>query len=250
MQLTAPASAGASLLNFPAEYYDFDDDTLAALMDIDDETNFEIVTLETVGNTSSTLAGVTVNSWPTGTLVVPVRRALMRKEIDVRRHTDAMQDVSIVFDILAEDVALTPRRNGTYTPRYTYKGIEVFDPFILGTNNFSEEGRGAVTVRAVDPDSPAGIFLACPKTLPPARSLATAFSWTRAPRSRAFWPGSGPSRAAVFPFGCRHSRRTSFRYRPLEQFRRPSPSKLTTTPIFTRATRRAVTWSSFTPTKR
>jgi hypothetical protein len=159
--LTADAPSGSTDLDFVSAGRGFEDGGLLAIYQ--DEDNFEIVEIDTVGETSTTLDGITANDWTKGnTRAVPVVRAYIADQLDFSRHTDQLEETTIEFRVLAQDVPLNPRRNGTYTPRYTYKGIEVFDPFILGTNNWNETGRGQVTIKTVDPESPAGIFSRSP----------------------------------------------------------------------------------------
>lgn len=153
--LTADAPAASSSLDFDSEFLDFNDGGKLALYE--DENNFEIVEIDTVGDESTTLAGETANPWTTKTSAIPVVRALV-EPIEIIRLTDSIEEAAASFRILAQDVPLAPHRLGTYSPRYTYDGLEVFDPFILGTNNWSEDGRGQVSVRAAEPESPAGIF--------------------------------------------------------------------------------------------
>ncbi len=155
--LTADVLSGATSLSFVSARLGFENGGLLAIFQ--DEDNFEILKIDTVGATSTTLATPTANGWTkTNAFVVPVVRAIVAEDLQFDRHTDQLETSKITFRVLAEDVPLAPRRNGTYTPRYTYQGIEVFDPFVLGTNNWSEDGKGRVTLRTVDPESSAGIF--------------------------------------------------------------------------------------------
>jgi len=159
--LTANAPNGSTSAAFVSAGRGFENGGLMAIYQ--DETNFEIVEIDTVGSTSTTLANPTANDWSKGTArAVPVVRAVIADQLDFDRHTDQLEETTITFRVLAQDVPLEPRRNGTYTPRYIYKGIEVFDPFILGTNNWNDTGRGQISLRTVDPESPAGIFSRSP----------------------------------------------------------------------------------------
>ncbi len=172
--LTANAAGAATTLAFVSAGRGFEDGGLMAVFQ--DEYTFEIVEIDTVGPTSTTLAAGTVSAWTKGiTLVVPVVRAVVADQLDFDRHTDQLEESTITFRVLAQDVPLAPRRNGTYTPRYTYRDLEVFDPFVLGTHNWNETGRGQVTLRTVIPESPAGIFSRSPFDTAPRDVLSYSF---------------------------------------------------------------------------
>jgi hypothetical protein len=157
VRLTADADAGATELEFESTNFDFNDGGHLALFENED-TN-EVIQIDEAGETSTTLAAPTTLDHAIATArVFPVARAIAPSAIQINRLTDSMEDASIAFRILVEDVPLAPHRLGSYTPRYTYNDIEVFDPFILGPNNWNEDGKGEVATRAADPESIAGVF--------------------------------------------------------------------------------------------
>lgn len=160
-QLTQNVLSGADELEFDSIGRGFEDGGRLAIFQ--DEDNFELLEIDTVGDDSTTLINPTVNAWTKGrAIVVPVVRAIVAEDLQFDRHTDYLEESQITFRVLAQDVPLAPRRNGTYEPRYTYQGIEVFDPFVLGTHNWEEDGKGRITIRSQLLSAPPGSFSLAP----------------------------------------------------------------------------------------
>lgn len=161
VSLTADAPASSSALDFVSTNFDFNDD--GALAVYKDERTFEVATIDTVGASSTSLTAPTSESWTVQTArVIPLARAIAETPIRINRVTDSIEEATVRFQILPEDVPLAPHRLGTYSPRYTLNGVEVFDPFVLGPNNWEEDGKGSVSIRATDAESVAGIFSRTP----------------------------------------------------------------------------------------
>jgi concanavalin A-like lectin/glucanase superfamily protein len=156
-RLTADAAAGATTLNFVSTYLDFNDGGRLALYR--DHNTFEIVEIDTVSTNSTTLIEPTTLDWTTKNChVVPVARALLDQQLEIKRLTDVLEESIFNFAVLPEDVPLAPQRNSEYTPRYTYEGLEVFDPFVLGTHNYEEDMRVVVAIKSDDVDNETGTF--------------------------------------------------------------------------------------------
>lgn len=155
--LTAAASIGATTISFDAvnkEYFD-----LGYLALFNNFGDFEIVQANVVSDASTTLVAATTKAWTTLSSVVPLSRALLTPELSLTHLTDTYEDLNVTCQVKSEDVPLTvPKRGAAYTPRYTYKSLEVFDPFVLGINNYRDRPKGQFEVRVNDPSSPVGTF--------------------------------------------------------------------------------------------
>lgn len=72
-------------------------------------------------------------------LVYPVRRGLLRTQVSVEGHSDAVEELTLTARLLPEDEQLIPNRITTFTPTIKYRDVEVFDGRIWQANDWSEK---------------------------------------------------------------------------------------------------------------
>jgi hypothetical protein len=76
----------------------------------------------------------------------------------IKGHTDAVEEVSLVFRLLAENEPITPRRLIPWTPSLKYRDYEVFDLAQWRSNDWSDSRDYEVSEETVNIDFDSGVF--------------------------------------------------------------------------------------------
>lgn len=72
-------------------------------------------------------------------IVYPVRRGLLRAQLSVKGHTDAVEELTLTARLLPEDESIIPNRITPFSPTIKYRDVEVFDGRVWQSNDWSEE---------------------------------------------------------------------------------------------------------------
>lgn len=72
-------------------------------------------------------------------IVYPVRRGLLRAQLSVKGHTDAVEELTLTARLLPEDESIIPNRITPFSPTIKYRDVEVFDGRMWQSNDWSEE---------------------------------------------------------------------------------------------------------------
>jgi len=88
----------------------------------------------------------------------PVRRALLRPQISVKGHTDAVEEIVITTRLLPEDEQLIPNRITPFSPTIKYRDVEVFDGRIWQANDWSEQREYEVERSGEEVDFDTGLI--------------------------------------------------------------------------------------------
>lgn len=161
-QLTAPLSAGGNSIPVTTQYKDYEVDSWIGLRELNDQGEIvksEELEIQTVNPTSIVTKTNLVHSYAANlSFAYPVRRAYLEKSIAVRGHTDAVESLTIVSRLLAEDEKAIPNRITPWTPTITYKGYEVFDPGVWQSNDWTEPREYDIDREIEDIDFDLGTF--------------------------------------------------------------------------------------------
>lgn len=114
--LAATLSAGATAIPAVTAGYDFAPGALAVLWQ--DADNHEAVEIDAVSADTLTLADPTVLPWPTGTRLLPARRARLPQDVALARVSAAVATGTLRFEL--DNTPVTPLPDAT-----TYRGAEV-----------------------------------------------------------------------------------------------------------------------------
>jgi hypothetical protein len=134
-QLPAAITAGATTIpGLVTDYRDFDPDGRALIFD--SEFNFEEIEIASLA--PLTTIDPIVNNWPITAEIVPLKLAYIDQLLPIAAHTSRLQDASVRVSILVEEIADSPNRITTYTPAYTYRSVEVFDPREWGLSDYND----------------------------------------------------------------------------------------------------------------
>jgi len=158
-QLTAPLSAGSTLLPATTQYRDYEVGSYAELRQL--SVTGEITKSEQVLVTSLspfTTNPTTLNYDAYLSSISPARRGIVEAQISPRGHTGTVEDMSLVIRLLAEDEEVTPNRITPWTPTLTYKSYEVLDPAVWQSNDWTELRDYNVERERSDIDFDTGTF--------------------------------------------------------------------------------------------
>lgn len=112
-----------------------------------------------------------INTYDAGfSTICPARRGIIEAQISPRGHTDAVEDMTLVVRLIAEDEQVAPNRITTWTPTLTYHGYEVFDPAVWQSNDWTELRDYSVQRERADVDFDIGQFTVESDTLAAAES--------------------------------------------------------------------------------
>lgn len=161
-QLTSLLSSGGNSIPVTTQYKDYEVDSFIGVRELNDQgviVKSEELEIQTVNPTSIVTKTNLVNSYSANvSFAYPVRRAYLEKSIPVRGHTDAVEGLSVVARLLAEDEKTVPNRITPWTPSITRLGYEVFDPAIWQGNDWSEAREYDVDREIQDVDFDLGTF--------------------------------------------------------------------------------------------
>lgn len=143
-QLQTPLSAGGNSIPVIPQYKDYEADSWIGIRQLNDAGQViksEVLEIQTLNSPTGPVITKTnlVNSYSAfSSYAYPVRRAYLERSIPIRGHSDAVEDLTIVARLLAEDEKLFPNRITPWTPTILRSGYEVFDPSVWQSNDWSE----------------------------------------------------------------------------------------------------------------
>lgn len=159
-QLTAPLAAGATVIPVSTLYKDYEVGSYIGLRQLNDAgviVKSETLQIESLTNSSVTTAVIANDYAAYLSSAYPVRRGLITPS-QIRGHTDAVEEVTITARLLAEDEAAVPNRITTWLPTLKYRDVEVFDPAVWQSHDWSDR-REYDSQRQLDEiDFDSGIF--------------------------------------------------------------------------------------------
>lgn len=161
-QLASSLSSGVSTIPTNTQYKDYAVDSWVGLRELDDQGKIiksEVLKVDAVNVNDVQTTTPTVNSYnPLWSFVYPVRRGIISRSLPIRGHTDSIEGVVVVFELLPQDEAVAPNRIIPWTPTIVYKGYEAHDPAVWQSHNWAG-GREYDVERALSRiDFETGIF--------------------------------------------------------------------------------------------
>jgi hypothetical protein len=151
MTLTTGTATNAGV-DLDAEFRDFDTGAYAMLWS--NPWTYDFVTIEGTTATSISYTTTLANSWPAGSLIVPMRRAHLAHKVPGRSHATNLETVSCEFRVLAEE--LSTNRRSTYTP-VLHRSLGVFF-WGSATTSWQSERPYVIEYRGSDLDFETGVF--------------------------------------------------------------------------------------------
>jgi hypothetical protein len=145
-------TATDSGVDLAAQYRDFDTDGFAMLWS--NPWTYDFVTIEGTTSTSISYTTTLANSWPEGSVIVPMRRAYLEQKVPGRHHASNIETVSCEFHVLAEE--LSTNRYKTYS-RSAHKGFYQFD-FAKASVSWVDEKPYTIEYRGANIDFESGVF--------------------------------------------------------------------------------------------
>jgi hypothetical protein len=140
-QIQSALTSGVNILPITTQYKDLEVGSWIGLRQLNDQG--QVVKSEELEITALNPSDVhtltnTVNSYSAFTsFVYPVRRAYIPRTIPVKGHTDAVEELTLVGRLVAEDENAIPNRITPWTPTLTYQSFEVYDPVVWPSNDWS-----------------------------------------------------------------------------------------------------------------
>lgn len=161
-QLTSSLSSGVQTIPTPTQYKDYEVDSWVGIRELDSIGNIvksEVLKIDALNPNDVHTTTATANSYSAFlSYVYPVRRGIISRSLTVRGHTDAVEEIVLVFELLPQDEAVIPNRITPWTPTILYKEHEAHDPAVWQSHNWSD-GRGYDIDRALSRiDFETGIF--------------------------------------------------------------------------------------------
>lgn len=163
-QLAATLSSGTNSIPVSPQYKDYDVDSWIGVREINDageivkSEELEIQSLNVPTGPIITKTNL-VNSYQAYlSYAYPVRRGYLERSIPIKGHTDAVEELTIVLRLLAEDEKIVPNRITPWTPTLTRGGYEVFDPSIWQSNDWTDNRDYDVDRAGEDADFEVGAF--------------------------------------------------------------------------------------------
>lgn len=163
-QLSTALSSGTNSIPVSPQYKDYDVDSWVGIREINDAgevTKSEVLEIQALNAPSGPVITKTnlVNSYQAYlSYAYPVRRGYIERSVPVRGHTDAVEELTVVTRLLAEDEKTVPNRITPWTPTLTRGGYEVFDPSIWQSNDWSDNRDYDVERAGEDIDFEVGAF--------------------------------------------------------------------------------------------
>lgn len=155
-ELTAEITAGQTTFFLDTVHKDFDIGNRLAIFT--SEFDYELFEIVDMDEESVTVSEPAVSDWPITAVAVPCLRATLEQNVSLEGITNEDYDASLTVNILVEDIVESPNRVTPYTPVYTYRGVEVFDPFEFELNDYSEPSEDDSTQQSEVLDARTGIF--------------------------------------------------------------------------------------------
>ncbi len=158
-RLNTTIASGVSVFTVDTLYKDYEVGGYFGLRQLDGAgriTQSEELLIAGLTDSEITTTTATVNSY-VNPECYPVRRAIIDAQVQPRGHTDAVEELTITAQLVAEDEQAIPRRIAAWTPLATYKGHEVF-PVAMWPNDWSELRDYEVSRTRADVDFDLGPF--------------------------------------------------------------------------------------------
>lgn len=158
-QLLEPVSASDTTTPITTALKDYEAGGWIGFRQYDASGNVEHSEVRRISLLSPLVHEALVNSYVAyRSIVYPVRRALIPSAINLRGHTDVVEEVTLTFRLLPEDEALIPNRITTFTPSIKYRDVEVFDGQLWQSNDWSEQREYEVERGGSDVDFQNGLI--------------------------------------------------------------------------------------------
>ena len=145
-------TATNSGVNLDAQYRDFDTAGFAMLWS--NPWTYDFVTITGTSSTSISYSTTLANSWPAGSIIVPMRRAYLAQKLSGQHHLSNVETVNCEFHVLAEEQSTN--RFKTYT-RLTHKFFYEFD-FAPASVAWVDEQPYTIEYRGANLDFGTGVF--------------------------------------------------------------------------------------------
>lgn len=137
--LSVQLSAGSTLMPADTQYRDYEVGGYVELRQLNNAgqtTKHEHVLITSLSPLTTT---PTVATYDAGySTICPARRGVIEAQVSPRGHTDAVEEMTLVVRLIAEDEQVVPNRITPWTPTITYHGYEVFDPAMWQSNDWTE----------------------------------------------------------------------------------------------------------------
>jgi hypothetical protein len=158
-------TATDSGVDLAAQYRDFDTDGFAMLWS--NPWTYDFVTIEGTTSTSISYTTTLANSWPEGSVIVPMRRAYLEQKVSAKHHASNLETVSCEFHVLAEE--LSTNRLKTYAET-AHRSLNVFT-FAPAAVGWVDEKPYTIEYRGAKIDFDAGIFSQRSQDTGPSKTL-------------------------------------------------------------------------------
>lgn len=161
-QLPSDLSSGVQTIPTTTQYKDYEVDSWVGVREIDDQGKIvksEVLKIDAVNANDVHVTTPTTNSYSSlWSFAYPVRCGIISRSFPVKGHTDSVEEMVVVFELLPQDEAVTPNRITPWTPTIVYKGYEAHDPAVWQSHNWID-GREYDIERAMSRvDFETGIF--------------------------------------------------------------------------------------------
>lgn len=159
--LSEPLAATATLTPISTAYKDYEIGTWIGFRQISSTGEIEHweERLITSLNPNSVEHEPLINSYAAHrSMVYPVRRGLLRTQLSIEGHSDAVEELTLTARLLPEDEQIIPNRITKFSPTIKYRDVEVFDGRIWQSNDWSEKRKYEVERSGVDVDFDTGLF--------------------------------------------------------------------------------------------
>lgn len=119
-RLSAPVSAGDTVLSIPTDNLDYHDGGLAVL--ISDTATYEALEIQTVASGSITLVRPLLNNWPAGTRIFPARTARLADSQELDLYTATLENALVKFTLQDNTAVAAAEFNASQ-----YRGLPVLE---------------------------------------------------------------------------------------------------------------------------
>jgi hypothetical protein len=160
-QLTVVVNASATTIPVSTLYRDYEVGQRIGLRQVADNgtiTHWEEQVITAVNIDSVACAPLTNSYAPYLSWVYPVRRAYLPPSINIKPHTDAVEELTVTARLLPEDEAVVPNRIIPWTPTIKYRDYEVWDISLWPTNDWGDRDDYEVSRETMDVDFGIGLL--------------------------------------------------------------------------------------------
>jgi hypothetical protein len=139
-------------VNLDAQYRDFDIGGFAMLWS--NPWTYDFVTITGTSSTSISYTTTLANSWPSGSVIVPMRRAYLGQKVSGQHHLTNTETVNCEFHVLAEEQSTN--RLKSYSPT-NHRSLPVFD-FAPVSVQWVDDKPYTIEYRGANIDFQSGVF--------------------------------------------------------------------------------------------